>query len=271
MKINYKIGQLAEIFAISTDTLRYYEKEGLLLPERDANSYRIYSIFDIWKLNLIQTMKSLGISLKEIKYFLENRTVANEKALLIKELSYIDEQISSLTYQKSQLINRLEILDEAMATKDFGEILVKKFPRRKIIYTEYKFTNDPQVDLAYTTLIQNSKKKINFLNRDFGMVLPMEKIKARKFNEYSKAFLIIDKNDKDYDDIIPQGLYAVTRFKGAYSKIGKSYKNLQAFLRNHSYKTPSYAIERYLVDINQTYDPNEYITEIQIKLEERKN
>lgn len=270
MKTQYKIGEIAEIFDISTDSLRYYEKEGLLVAKRDKNSYRLYTIFDIWKLNIIQTMKSLGISLGEIKNFLNNRSVSNEKALLTKELSYIDEKISTLIYQKAQLINRLEILDDAINNKAYDEVLIKKLGERKVLYIEDKFVDDNQVDLAYSNLIKNSKDSINFLNRDFGMILPREKILQNRYNEYQRAFLILAKDEKIYDDIIPQGLYALIRFRGPYENIKFAYQKLKSFISENNFLAGSYAIERYLIDINQTSSSEEYVTEIQIKIERAK-
>lgn len=270
MKTQYKIGEIAKIFDISTDSLRFYEKEGLLVAKRDQNSYRVYSIFDIWKLNIIQTMKSLGISLGEIRNFLNNRSVANEKALLEKELSYIDKKISTLVYQKAQLINRLEILDDALVNNAYDEVITKNLGARKVIYIEDRFVDDNQVDLAYSTLIKNSKDPINFFNRDFGMILPKEKIAQKRYNEYQRAFLILDKDEEIYDDIIPPGLYAIIRFRGAYENIKVAYQKLDCFINENKFIAGSYAIERYLIDINQTSTSEEYVTEIQIKIEKAK-
>ena len=44
MKRYYKIGEIAALYSVSPDSLRYYEEIGLLTPRRDANGYRMYSI-----------------------------------------------------------------------------------------------------------------------------------------------------------------------------------------------------------------------------------
>lgn len=262
MKISYKIGEIAKIFNISTDTLRFYEKEGLLRAKRDKNGYRTYSLFDIWKLNVIRTMKSLGISLKEIKNFLENRSVSNERDLLKRELAFIGEEIKRLDYQKSQVIRRLEILDEAEAETDFMKVTFKKIPQRKVIYTEYSFRDDEEVDLAFTKLATRSDR-LYFFNRDFGMVLPLEKVEKKEFKSYTRGFLVLE--DGPYDDIIEEGTYALLRYKGSYDKSEAAYEKLLEEIKdlNHA----PYAIERYLIDINLSSDEDEYITEIQIKID----
>ena len=54
MKDYYKIGEISKIYSIGKDSLMYYEKLGILNPIRDKNGYRLYSINDIWRLNLIK-------------------------------------------------------------------------------------------------------------------------------------------------------------------------------------------------------------------------
>ena len=52
MRHYYKISEIAQLYSIGPDSLRYYEEAGLLSPKRDENGYRMYSIDDIWKLNI---------------------------------------------------------------------------------------------------------------------------------------------------------------------------------------------------------------------------
>ena len=73
MKDYYKIGEISEMYDMSRDSLMYYEKLGIIKPTRDDNGYRLYNVSDIWRLNLIKELKSLGFSFKMIKEYLENR------------------------------------------------------------------------------------------------------------------------------------------------------------------------------------------------------
>lgn len=47
MKKYYTIGEVSKIYDIATDSLRYYEKKGLVIPQRRDNGYRIYSLEEI--------------------------------------------------------------------------------------------------------------------------------------------------------------------------------------------------------------------------------
>lgn len=65
------IGVLAKRCGVSTDTIRYYEKEGLMHSVlRQNNGYRLYSEIDIAQLQFIQIAKKLGFTLLEIRHFL---------------------------------------------------------------------------------------------------------------------------------------------------------------------------------------------------------
>lgn len=61
-----KIGEFKEIVGISIDTLRYYDKIGLLSPQREKGE-RVYTEEDIIKANTITLLKNIGCSLNEVK------------------------------------------------------------------------------------------------------------------------------------------------------------------------------------------------------------
>lgn len=63
----YSIRQTSEQLGISKDTLRYYDKFGLVSPNRGENRYRYYTQKDILDLQYCEVMKYIGFSLAEIK------------------------------------------------------------------------------------------------------------------------------------------------------------------------------------------------------------
>lgn len=63
-----KIGQLAKQGQVGIDTVRYYERHGLLPePPRQASGYRVYDERDLERLRFIRGAKALGFSLQEIR------------------------------------------------------------------------------------------------------------------------------------------------------------------------------------------------------------
>ena len=67
-----KIQQVERQTGITAQSIRYYEREGLILPERDGgNGYRIYSAEDVGRLQSIAFCRKLGISIPEIRSMLQ--------------------------------------------------------------------------------------------------------------------------------------------------------------------------------------------------------
>src|SRR5262245_58930085 len=71
------IGQLADAAGVNLETVRYYERRGLLPePPRTAGGYRQYGDDDLWRLRLIGRAKRLGFTLAEIAELLDGDPAA---------------------------------------------------------------------------------------------------------------------------------------------------------------------------------------------------
>ena len=102
--MNLSIGQMARINHVSIQTLRLYDKMGLLKPAVvDENSgYRYYSILQCAKLDLISSMKQCGLSLKEIRNYFENGN--NSWEFLNYTITNCEAQAQMITRDQKQLI-----------------------------------------------------------------------------------------------------------------------------------------------------------------------
>ena len=78
----FKIGEISRMYHIGTDSLRYYERLGILKPKRGENQYRLYRTEDIWRLNVIRELRELGFSMEQIGVYLKEHTVDTAKMLL---------------------------------------------------------------------------------------------------------------------------------------------------------------------------------------------
>ena len=66
-----KINEVEKLLNVPMATIRFYEKEGLLVPQRNENSYREYSEDDVQVLKKIIVLRKAGISVDAIKRILE--------------------------------------------------------------------------------------------------------------------------------------------------------------------------------------------------------
>jgi len=98
-----QIGELASKCGVRIDTVRYYEKQKLLIPSgRTEGGYRIYSDVALRELRFILRAKSLGFTLKEIQELLtlkidrENQPCSSVKELAETKLKDIEEKLAEL-------------------------------------------------------------------------------------------------------------------------------------------------------------------------------
>ena len=107
----FGIAQLAAEFGVTPRAIRFYETKGLLAPQR-VNGTRVYARRDRARLALIVRAKAIGISLDEIKHYLELYGHHGEGRL--KQLEYVVERsgqaIAELEAKKLQLEQTLEEL-----------------------------------------------------------------------------------------------------------------------------------------------------------------
>ena len=103
------ISQLAKAINVSTDTVRYYEKKGLLsAPERHANGYRSYTETHVGLVRFVRGAQALGFSLAEIRTILPQmaqgtfgRTEIEQQ--LKAKIAQIDAHMAQLKTLKKEL------------------------------------------------------------------------------------------------------------------------------------------------------------------------
>jgi MerR family mercuric resistance operon transcriptional regulator len=103
------VGQLARQAGVHIETVRYYERRGLIPePPRRASGYRQYTREDVHRLQFIKRAQELGFSLKDIAELLSLRvdpetTCGDVKARAAAKLADIDDKIRSLRAMKTAL------------------------------------------------------------------------------------------------------------------------------------------------------------------------
>ena len=96
------IGQLARAGNVNIDTVRYYERKNLLLPNaRTASGYRQYSSESVRRLRFIRKAQSLGFTLKEIGKMLDISSSTDAECGNIKQ--YAEKKIDDIQARISDL------------------------------------------------------------------------------------------------------------------------------------------------------------------------
>ena len=126
-KIAYSVGEMAEYFGVSRDTLRLYDKMGILSPKKNEdNGYRVYSRADFICLDYVMRLKSLGMRLEDINMMINDCTIERAEAIMQVQDKLIDEKIREL--KSLQIMVRDYQKSFSGAIMQMGEITVKNSP-----------------------------------------------------------------------------------------------------------------------------------------------
>lgn len=104
------ISKLAAEVGVSTDTIRYYERSGLLPPaQRDPNGYRLYEAQEADRLRFIRGAQHLGLKLRDIRELLAVRDrglcpCGHTSALIRDRLAELDEDLRRLEKLRHELV-----------------------------------------------------------------------------------------------------------------------------------------------------------------------
>lgn len=125
----YSIGEVAEMFDLSIPTLRFYDKEGLLLDlEREASGIRKFNDKTIEALRVIECLKKSGMQIKEIKEFMHwcslgDTTIKKRKDMFLARRTKIENEMKELEKALNMIEYKCWYYDEAL--KDGTEKRVK--------------------------------------------------------------------------------------------------------------------------------------------------
>lgn len=120
--------KVAEILGVSVDTLRYYERVGVIPPvTRDKNGYRNYQDNDLNWIFLAKSLRNAGMSVESMIEFAslaqsKNDVSAAQKEVLHEQLEQLNDKFKELEKTKNLLQYKIDTYDEHLAKFKSGEM-----------------------------------------------------------------------------------------------------------------------------------------------------
>lgn len=129
----YKINELAKVLGVTTNTLRRYENNGYVKPERDESDYRKYNGDDISKIALVRLYRKCGFTHEELMGMLNS---GNDKIEEIcdKHLKKLDEEMARLKFLRHWLKDRLALMRNMDKIGD-GSMVMEQTGFKYVLYS----------------------------------------------------------------------------------------------------------------------------------------
>ena len=181
MKNLYKIHEIARLFHLHPDTLRYYEEKGLLHPVRGKSNYRMYTIQDICTLNVIRSLRELDLPTEEIRTYLERRSVEETLSFLDRQETLLEDKLALLRAAGQEVRRRRERL-ERYRTVPEGQVSIREEGARPYVFLRENVILEKEIDFLLKKLEgrhQDYIKVIGAQTLDRLLEMLLENIRAR--------------------------------------------------------------------------------------------
>ncbi len=263
-KRRYTIGEVSELFGIGTDSLRYYERLGVLTPKRASNGYRLFDLEDMYKLSLIKGLRSLDVPLADIKEHFRERDLQKTVDLLNDEARRIQLRIDELEQTRRDLLERAAKLQAAKGAA-VGEPTVEQREERRCVELAARIELDAEMDLLMQRLHRSHEGELPDLGMlEVGGALNVESLAAGHANVYDAVFFVLRNPAVPCDFVLPAGRYLTLRYRGPYEQNGKLYRSMVEYAQGKGLAIHGKPFEIFEVDNRSTSDEREFLTRIEL-------
>lgn len=269
----FSIGRAAEICGVSARTLRFYEENGLIVPDRiDAeNRYRYYSYETMRQIQTIRYLLDEGFDLSTIQDMLRRDDLNNLKEHFLSQITETEAQIR---YQKQRLASLRAwraLLIEGSHVLEHRDLSVHT---RYIEEQQYfHFHHVPKCDeerteaFLETTYFTESKKDGHTMIDMGGAFNVLYRSYEERMNGEEREITLLQTVYPDSESventILFGGFLAVTCYHiGGAETIRSSYEKILAWASEHGFTLQGNSLERQVLDIYSVGSPDRYVTEI---------
>ena len=268
---HFSSGEFAKLCNVSKYTLFYYDEIGLFSPEIiDSNGYRYYSVNQYDTFDVITIFKDLGMPLKEIKSYLDNRSPDALISLLKAQNEIISTKINNLEKIQKLIESKIEV------TKNASKINKNKFDILNITQDEYFVISEDAIktdDLNITKYIANlinlcNEKKL-FAHYSMVGIHHKQDIINCNYIKYSNFGIKIDDCNNDFSLTYhkkPKGLYLTVYHAGSFDTIGETYEKLKQYANEENMLLGDFFYEELLIDSLSVKNYDEYLSKISVNI-----
>ncbi|MGL4338669.1 MAG: MerR family transcriptional regulator [Turicibacter sp.] len=238
MEARFSIGEMAKIHHVSVQTLRHYDKVGILKPAyiNEESGYRYYSVKSFVILDLIKRCKAMGLSLDEIKIMIANYTSFDSILdIMSKQTEMIDLKIKELENIKNN-ISFLEQRIKETLDKGINTIFIEYNEERK--FSKYdnvkRYTEDFEIRLTKTLLKQHQQDSFN---KELAFAISYHDLKTKDeliYNNMLMSFTETTAFQETNTISVPAGHYLTLNFDDDYNDTKAYYDKVLHYIEENN-------------------------------------
>jgi len=260
-----RIGDFSKLSHLTVKTLRFYEKEGLLIPQSTDKwtGYRMYETCQLARAARIRAFRQLGLSVAEIRDILNG---ADERDILTARAEMLRLQIKEMDKCLSVIHHILE--EDNMKY----QVTVKTIPQTTVYSAEVRIGGYSDMMQVIPAIGEECLK----LNPGLKCAVPPYEFCEYLDGEHKESDILIRHNEavehagKEGGRItfrtIPETKVLSVFYKGGYDGIGEAYAYIMKYAEENGYTVTGLSRECYIDGIWNKESEDEWLTEIQLPI-----
>lgn len=264
-----KISEFARISGIKRKTLIFYDDIGLLSPEAIApNGYRLYSTHQWDTVSVIGALREIGMPLKEIKDYLDQRNPQRLVDLFTVQNEILEQKIQKFKQIQDMIQERIQVTKESFHIVPNTVSLIECKKEELFISPQFQYDDyDSYMDALLQFYAQCTEAKIAY-GYSIGTIVPYENILSRqrasqlfffcKYSKFGRSKHLVNK---------PAGMYVVGFGLESYDIPENTYGRIFEYIDKNNLTICGDSYEEYLLDEIAVKDPKQYLLKISIQVE----
>ena len=270
----FSVGEVSKICNISKKALRFYDKIGLISPDRvsQENSYRFYNRKTLLSVPIIKYYKQMGFRLEEMRAFLEGGTYSMLEKTFRKKIDDLKEMESEIFKMYTSVKDWYDLILEAemVIENDVREVSIKFLDASNLCFMKQDFSYhymESIINIDWTNYVESIDNEVT------GPVIINFPSFRERIDGLCKNVCILQKTilDCQENQIMKfGGCMAVSCYHiGAHETINETYQKILKWTEVHGYQCEKESYERYVTDYWTTRNEGQFVTEVIIKVKRR--
>ncbi|KAF6617132.1 DNA-binding transcriptional MerR regulator [Paenibacillus jamilae] len=260
--------EFSDLCKVNKQTLLYYDQIGLFSPiYKNDKGYRFYSIRQLEWFNVIELLKDLGMSLKEIQQYMKHKSPASFLSLMHQQKENIVKKRKEIEMTERIIDAKIELMEEALRL-DFHQISLEEHAEATL-YLSKNIKNISEEDFVRVVSEFVDELYVSFLDTGYpiGGITKKEQVLKGEHTNYSYLYIKQPNPREDYPYLKTKKGYFLTGYHiGEEKSIHETYDRLFSEIDRLNLSLGDYVFEEYIYDAVVKYREKDYITKIMMEV-----
>lgn len=264
----FSTGDFARLCGVTKHMLFHYDAVGVVKPARvEENGYRQYSMEQFYAMDLVATLQAAGMSLREIRDYMQARSPERFAALL-------EEKRADLRREQEKLARMVRVLRateartrEGLAAR-VGAPRIEEWKAHPLIVTRPHGADDRAAAEACVDHWEYCTRLGIGQELPIGCMVEQEHLLSGDYGRVDYFYSPVDRARRCGRLLLrPAGLYAVVDVRGSYEALAGAYPPLMEYLSRAGYAVCGNSYEEDLVSYMATPEPEDYIIRVAVQVQ----